>query len=44
MSLDEVRHHVESLTVTQVAEYARTHGPEQLTSVTIGSEPLKTSV
>lgn len=43
MTLDEVRHHVESLTVNQVVDYARSHGPEQLTSVTIGSEPLKTS-
>ena len=42
MTLDEVRHHVEVLTVNQVLDYARSHGPEQLTSVTIGSEQLKT--
>ena len=40
VTLDEVRHQVEVLTVQQVIDYARSHGPEQLTSVTIGSEPL----
>ncbi len=40
MTLDEIRHQVESLTVAQVMDYARSHGPDQLTSVTIGSEPL----
>ena len=40
MTLNEIRHLVESLTVEQVLDYARTHGPENLTSVTIGSEPL----
>lgn len=40
MTLDEIRHEVESLTVDKVVEYARSHGPEDLTSVTIGSEPL----
>ena len=40
MTLDEIRHLVESLTVSQVVEYARSHGPDPLTSVTIGAEPL----
>ena len=40
MTLDEVRHEVESLTVEKVLTYARSHGPEPLTSVTIGSEAL----
>ena len=43
LTLDEIRHLVESLTVPQVVEYARSHGPESLTSVTIGSEPLHPS-
>lgn len=39
-TLEEIRCEVESLTVKQVNDYAAQHGPEPLTSVTIGAQPL----
>lgn len=39
-TLEEIRREVESLTAKQVNDYAAQHGPEPLTSVTIGAQPL----
>lgn len=39
-TLEEIRREVESLTARQVNDYAAQHGPEPLTSVTIGAQPL----
>lgn len=39
-TLEEIRNQVESLTCARVNEYARLYGPDRLTSVTMGAQPL----
>ena len=42
-TLEEIRREVESLTAERVNAYAAKYGPQPLTSVTIGTQPLKSA-